>query len=148
MPLVFGWIKAALALGHARLAVQDLSEAGRQPMKSFDSRYVVVFNGEIYNHLEIRQELSSAGLVKGPWKGQSDTESLLAAIQAWGLESSLRRFRGMSIALWDSSRHILHLATRSIWGKAFFTGVSLERFKSCFSVWFRIVCASLLAWFQ
>ena len=116
---------AALALGHARLAVQDLSEAGRQPMKSLDSRYVVVFNGEIYNHLEIRQELSSTGLVKGPWKGQSDTETLLAAIQAWGLESSLRRFRGMfAIALWDSSRHILHLARDRFGEKPLYWGLA------------------------
>ena len=128
--------------------MQDLSEAGRQPMKSFDSRYVVVFNGEIYNHLEIRQELSSAGLVKGPWKGQSDTESLLAAIQAWGLESSLRRFRGMfAIALWDSSRHILHLARDRFGEKPLYWGLS-EPVQIVLFCLVQNCLASLLAWFQ
>ena len=120
------WIdsSAKLVLGHARLAVQDLSEAGHQPMKSLDSRYVVSFNGEIYNHFEIRHELSSSGLLTGPWRGQSDTETLLAAIQAWGFESTLRRLRGMfAIALWDCRRRILHLARDRFGEKPLYYGM-------------------------
>src|SRR5262245_33737109 len=73
-------IDAGVALGHRRLAVIDLSEAGHQPMVSASGRYVIVFNGEIYNHLDLR-----ARLPETQWRGHSDTETLLAAIEAWGL---------------------------------------------------------------
>jgi asparagine synthase (glutamine-hydrolysing) len=87
-----------LALGHRRLAIVDLSAAGQQPMVSATSRYVIAFNGEIYNHLALRSELQ--GTV---WRGHSDTETLLAAIEAWGIEATLRRCEGMfAFALWDT----------------------------------------------
>ena len=74
------WVDPAvgLALAHRRLSILDLSPVGHQPMLSASGRYVIVFNGEIYNHLALRQELP------GPWRGHSDTETLLAAIEAWG----------------------------------------------------------------
>jgi asparagine synthase (glutamine-hydrolysing) len=101
---------AGMALGHRRLAVLDLSPAGAQPMHSACSRYVLAFNGEIYNHLQLRAELESAGFVPA-WRGHSDTETLLAAIAAWGLEPTLQRCVGMfAIALWDRKSRTLQLA--------------------------------------
>jgi asparagine synthase (glutamine-hydrolysing) len=84
-----------LALAHRRLAVLDLSHAGHQPMPSASGRYVIAFNGEIYNHLELRHELERTGLLCQAWRGHSDTETLLAAIEAWGLEAALQRCVGM-----------------------------------------------------
>ena len=104
-----------LALGHRRLSIVDLSPAGHQPMHSECGRYVLVFNGEIYNHLELRQELNrhvpSLSANKGhAWRGHSDTETLLAAIVAWGLEVTLQRCVGMfSFALWDRHDQALSL---------------------------------------
>jgi len=99
------------ALAHRRLAILDLSPAGHQPMLSASGRYVIAFNGEIYNHQALRHELSRAGLVHDPWRGHSDTETLLAAIEAWGLEASLRRCVGMfAFALWDRRSRVLQLA--------------------------------------
>ena len=72
--------KSGVGLGHARLSVLDLSPAGQQPMRSPSGRYVIVFNGEIYNHLELRRQLGAA------WRGHSDTETLLASIETWGIE--------------------------------------------------------------
>src|SRR5690606_35928586 len=79
------WLDAAagFALGHRRLAIVDLSPAGHQPMVSASGRWVIAFNGEIYNHADIRSELNAAG--DAPvWQGHSDTESMLAAIETWG----------------------------------------------------------------
>ncbi len=99
----------SLALGHARLAIVDLSEQGRQPMASRSSRYTVVFNGEIYNHLELRRELDASA--PSPWRGHSDTETLLAAIEHWGIREALSRCVGMfAIALWDRESQELTLA--------------------------------------
>ncbi len=80
--------QAGLALARRRLAVLDLSPAGHQPMLSASRRYVIAFNGEIYNHLELRRELERAGLLHGSWRGHADTETLLASIEAWSLLSS------------------------------------------------------------
>lgn len=103
------WAEGPVALGHRRLAILDLSDAGRQPMESHDGRYVIAYNGEIYNHLEIRRELAGAGL-DITWRGHSDTETLLAAISHWGLEQALQRATGMfAIALWDRRGGHLHL---------------------------------------
>jgi len=74
-----------VALGHRRLAVIDLSVAGRQPMLSASGRYAIAYNGEIYNHLKIREDLEKAGDVS-PWRGHSDTETILAALNAWEIE--------------------------------------------------------------
>jgi asparagine synthase (glutamine-hydrolysing) len=105
-----------LALGFRRLSIIDLSSSGHQPMHSICGRYVIVFNGEIYNHLEIRHDLggnvaSMNELRRHSWRGHSDTETLLAAIVAWGLEVTLKRCVGMfAIALWDRLTQTLTLA--------------------------------------
>ncbi len=67
-------------LAHRRLAVLDLTPAGHQPLVSASEMYVIAFNGEIYIHLQLRQQLECAGLLHGPWRGHADTETLLAAI--------------------------------------------------------------------
>ena len=98
------WCDAAagLAIAHRRLAILDLSPAGHQPMASASGRYLIAFNGEIYNHMILRRELQAEGLLEQPWRGHSDTETLLAAIEAWGLASTLQRCVGMfALVLWD-----------------------------------------------
>lgn len=97
------WIdpESRIALGHTRLAIVDLSSAGHQPMHSDGGRFVLVFNGEIYNHTSLRNELESAGMAP-TWRGHSDTETLLAAFGAWGVRDTLQKAVGMfSFALWD-----------------------------------------------
>jgi asparagine synthase (glutamine-hydrolysing) len=90
-----------IALAHRRLSVIDLSPAGHQPMLSASGRYVMVFNGEIYNHEDLRAELEKCS-VAPPWRGHSDTESLLAGVEQWGLEGTLTRSVGMfAIAIFD-----------------------------------------------
>ncbi|MEB3193734.1 MAG: asparagine synthase (glutamine-hydrolyzing) [Cyanobacteriota bacterium] len=102
---------AGLALAHRRLAILDLSPAGHQPMASASGRYWIAFNGEIYNHLHLRRQLEAASFLTRPWRGRSDTETLLAAIEAWGLEQTLQRCVGMfALALWDGRERCLHLA--------------------------------------
>ena len=101
---------AGIGLGHTRLSILDLSPEGHQPMHSADGRFVLVFNGEIYNHQALRQELEEAesGIA---WRGHSDTEVLLAAIVHWGLEAALKRSNGMfALALWDRQDKTLQLA--------------------------------------
>jgi len=99
----------SVCLGHRRLSILDLSEAGAQPMQSVCGRFVIVFNGEIYNHLRLRRELEAAS--EQAWRGHSDTETLLAGIVAWGLEDTLRRAKGMfALALWDRQTNSLSLA--------------------------------------
>lgn len=99
-----------VALGHRRLSIVDLSEAGHQPMQTTDRRWVIAFNGEVYNHQAIRQELQ--GLGRAPaWRGHSDTETLLAAFDCWGVQPTLHRCVGMfAIALWDGQEQTLTLA--------------------------------------
>ena len=104
------WVdcNAGIALGHRRLSVIDLSPHGHQPMHSVCRRYSLVFNGEIYNFLQLRHELQDLGHV---FKGHSDTEVLLAAVVQWGVMSALHRFNGMfAFALWDADQRCLHLA--------------------------------------
>lgn len=102
--------QAGIALGHRRLSIVDLSPAGHQPMPSAGGRYFIAFNGEIYNHLELRAKLQAAGVAPA-WRGHSDTETLLAAFEHWGVETTLLKTVGMfAIALWDVQERTLHLA--------------------------------------
>jgi len=102
---------AGVALAHQRLAILDLSAAGHQPMASASGRYVIAFNGEIYNHLCLREQVKRSGAIVQPWRGHSDTETLLAAIAAWGLDGALQRCTGMfALALWDRQERRLQLA--------------------------------------
>lgn len=102
--------EAGVDLGHRRLAVLDLSEAGAQPMRSSDGRYTLIFNGEIYNHQKLRAELNALD-EKLDWRGHSDTETLIVGITRWGLADTLRSANGMfALALWDARRQSLFLA--------------------------------------
>ncbi|NJD06506.1 MAG: asparagine synthetase B, partial [Methylococcaceae bacterium] len=115
-----------IALAHRRLAVVDLSSAGHQPMHSASQRYVLVFNGEIYNHGELRQELTAGG--GQAWRGHSDSETLLACIEAWGLEKTLQRACGMfAIALWDRRDGVLSLARDRFGEKPLYYGFQGSR---------------------
>ncbi|KVR26161.1 asparagine synthase (glutamine-hydrolyzing) [Burkholderia ubonensis] len=114
--------QAGIALGHRRLAIVDLSVHGRQPMASVCGRFVLVFNGEIYNHRALRAELERTGRAPA-WRGHSDTEVLLAAIAAWGVEAALRRATGMfAIALWNRESRVLTLARDRIGEKPLYYG--------------------------
>lgn len=118
------WVDSdcGVALSHRRLSILDLSTAGHQPMHSSCGRYVLVFNGEIYNHASLRAELISAGLAP-VWRGYSDTEVLLACINAWGLEATLNRTRGMfALAYWDRVSNVLTLARDRIGEKPLYYG--------------------------
>ncbi|MDH5493681.1 MAG: asparagine synthetase B, partial [Myxococcales bacterium] len=96
------------ALGHRRLSIVELSEAGAQPMRSGSGRYVIAFNGEIYGHRALRAELERAG---HSFRGDSDTEVILAAVEAWGFEGALGRLGGMfALAIWDTRERCLLLA--------------------------------------
>jgi len=115
---------AGVALAHVRLAILELSEAGHQPMASPSGRHVMVFNGEIYNHLELRGKLEARGQAPD-WRGHSDTETLLACFAAWGFETTLREAVGMfAIALWDRESHRLSLARDRMGEKPLYYGYS------------------------
>lgn len=105
---IFLDVTAGLALVHRRLSIIDLSVAGHQPMASDSGRFVISFNGEIYNHSSLRAELGDAFT---NYRGHSDTETLLAAFEHWGVHSTLRRCVGMfALALWDTETLTLYLA--------------------------------------
>lgn len=111
-----------VGLGHKRLAVVDLSPAGHQPMVSGNGKHVLVFNGEIYNHLVLRTELDQGG--KAPmWRGHSDTETLLAGFDAWGIQATVERCIGMfAFAVWDKGTHILTLGRDRLGEKPLYYG--------------------------
>ena len=114
--------EAGIALGHRRLAVLDLSPAGHQPMMSASGRYVLAFNGEIYNHLEIRGELVTPRQT-AQWRGHSDTETLLAGFDRWGVAATLRRCVGMfAFAVWDRESRLLILARDRLGEKPLYYG--------------------------
>lgn len=111
-----------LVLGHRRLSIIELSSAGRQPMCSPCTRYVLVFNGEIYNHRELRERLIAEGGTSA-WRGHADTETLLAAFAAWGIEKTLQASVGMfALALWDREQKVLTLARDRMGEKPLYYG--------------------------
>lgn len=116
------WSEDVISLSHRRLSILDLSAAGAQPMHSVCGRFVLAFNGEIYNHLEIRKDLEKIGLVSG-WRGHSDTETLIAGIAKWGLDETLRRAAGMfALALWDREARQMSLARDRMGEKPLYWG--------------------------
>ncbi len=113
---------AGIALGQRRLAIIDLSEAGAQPMASADGRFVIVFNGEIYNHRGIRTSLETEGAGQ-KWRGHSDTETMLAALGHWGTAETLCKLNGMfAFALWDKKLKVLTLARDRLGEKPMYYG--------------------------
>ena len=122
------WLDAesGVALGHRRLSIIDLSTAGHQPMVSASGRYVVAYNGEIYNHHDIRRSLEEAG-AELAWRGHSDTEVLLAAIEHRGVEGALEEFNGMfAFALWDRQARALYLARDRLGEKPLYYGFAAD----------------------
>jgi len=130
---------AGVALGHRRLSILDLSPAGHQPMLSGNGRYVIAFNGEIYNHQDLRRKLGSEPSAPdhplfdrqsestesriNNWRGHSDTETLLAAIEAWGVDETLKQSVGMfAFALWDRHDRLLYLARDRMGEKPLYYG--------------------------
>ena len=130
--------RAGMAFGHARLSIHDLSPTGHQPMVSSSGRYVATYNGEIYNFVELREELQSYGRM---FRGYSDTEVLLEAIEHWGFEASLARLNGMfACALWDRQARVLILVRDRLGEKPLYYGwignvlmfaSELKSFKAC-----------------
>jgi asparagine synthase (glutamine-hydrolysing) len=113
---------AGIGLAHRRLSIVDLSPAGHQPMQSASGRYVIAFNGEIYNHAKLRAEFEKTEQAPG-WHGHSDTETLLAGFEAWGIEATIQRSIGMfAIAVWDRQSHTLTLARDRIGEKPLYYG--------------------------
>lgn len=111
-----------IALGHRRLSILELSDAGAQPMRSECGRFTLTFNGEVYNHLVIRSELELAGAAPN-WRGHSDTETLLYAIRHWGVRETLQRLNGMfAFAIWDARDRALTLCRDRFGEKPLFYG--------------------------
>ena len=122
------WIgQEGIGLAHTRLSILDLSTAGHQPMHSVSGNYVLIFNGEIYNHEYLRSELES--ISNRNWLGHSDTETLLASIEEWGIEDTLAKVKGMfAIALWDKKSKNLYLSCDRIGEKPLYYGWVNQQF--------------------
>lgn len=113
--------KEGIALGHRRLSILDLSFCGHQPMECFSSRYVIVYNGEVYNFNEIRKSIEREGI---KFKSSSDTEVILAAISRWGLRRALSTFNGMfAFCMWDKKEKKLYLVRDRIGIKPLYFGI-------------------------
>ena len=111
----------SIGLAHTRLSIIDLSKAGHQPMKSYSGRYMMVFNGEIYNHQTIRNDLNN--IVKTNWRGHSDTETLLAGFEAWGIRETIEKSIGMfAISVWDLKTNVLTIARDRLGEKPLYYG--------------------------
>jgi asparagine synthase (glutamine-hydrolysing) len=114
---------AGIGLSHRRLSIIDLSPAGHQPMISASGRYVIAFNGEIYNHLELRKLLRHDKKDGGQWRGQSDTETLLSGFDAWGIEETVKKSIGMfAFAVWDKQNSTLTLGRDRLGEKPLYYG--------------------------
>lgn len=114
--------EAGIALAHRRLSIQDLSAAGAQPMVSACGRYFIAFNGEIYNHLDLRKSLEAADRVP-VWRGHSDTDTLLAGFSAWGIRETVERCIGMfAFAVWDKAEQVLTLGRDRLGEKPLYYG--------------------------
>jgi asparagine synthase (glutamine-hydrolysing) len=113
---------SGIVLGHQRLSIIDLSDAGNQPMRSNSGRFILTYNGEIYNHLEIRKEIEKND-TNIKWHGNSDTETLLEAIDFWGIEITLQKIEGMfAFGLWDQKTRCLTIARDHIGEKPLYYG--------------------------
>ncbi|HAC66282.1 MAG TPA: asparagine synthase (glutamine-hydrolyzing) [Cyanothece sp. UBA12306] len=112
--------EAGIALGHRRLSILDLSPEGHQPMLSADGRYVMAFNGEIYNFLDLQKQLKQKG---HHFRGHSDTEVMLASFSQWGVETAIKQFNGMfAFALWDRQERTLYLGRDRLGEKPLYYG--------------------------
>jgi len=120
------WVDTSTGIGfaHRRLSIVDLSERGNQPIQSHEGRFVMVYNGEIYNHMDLRDVLLREGFAVG-WQGHSDSETLIECIAAWGIKKTLEAIVGMfAFALWDKKTRTLSLARDRIGEKPLYYGFS------------------------
>jgi asparagine synthase (glutamine-hydrolysing) len=123
---------AGVVLGHRRLAIVDLSSAGHQPMACHTGRFIIAFNGEIYNHLDLRRELEATGFAPA-WRGHSDTETLLAGFVVWGISGTVERCIGMfGFALWDKQTRALTLGRDRLGEKPLYYGWQGSGELACF----------------
>jgi asparagine synthase (glutamine-hydrolysing) len=124
--------EAGIALGHRRLAIVDVSPAGAQPMLSVSGRWLLAFNGEIYNHKQLRAEMEKVS--SDPvWRGHSDTETLLAGFDVWGIESTVKKCIGMfAFAVWDKQTRCLTLGRDRLGEKPLYYGWQGQRSDAVF----------------